>query len=215
MANERCDRIASRREEMANAITHGVGLLLSLVGTPLLVRAAMQRHQTLAIIAAAVFGGALIALYSASTLYHAVTHPETKSRLRLMDHIAIYVLIAGTYTPFMVGVLRGVWGWPMFGVVWGLALVGTVGKLRYRFRNEKLSTFLYVAMGWVAVIAIRPMLANMRTGGLVLLLCGGLLYTGGVIFYRQKRAWSHPVWHLFVMGGSACHFFAVLYYSAA
>ena len=208
------ERIASRQEEKANAITHGLGLLLSLVGTPFLVATAHARGDALAIAAAVVYGCTLIALYTTSTLYHAVSHHVTKNRLRLLDHVAIYLLIAGTYTPFTLGVLRGAWGWSMFTVVWVLAAIGVLGKLRYRFRNERVSTLLYVVMGWVAVIAVRPLLARMETTGFVLLLFGGVLYTAGVIFYRQRRSWSHPVWHLFVLAGSACHYFAVLLYSA-
>jgi len=207
-------RRASRREELANAITHGLGLLLSLIGTPFLVREALARGETLAVVGSGIFGGALVALYTSSTLYHSVSHHVTKHRLRLFDHIAIYLLIAGTYTPFTFGVLRGVWGWTLFGLVWAMALVGVMSKLRFRFKNERLSTMLYVAMGWVAIFAVGPLFSSMQTPGLVLLFGGGLLYTGGVIFYRQKRSWSHPVWHLFVMGGSACHYFAVLWYSS-
>lgn len=212
---ERCEsRRASRAEERANAITHGIGLLLSLIGTPILVRSALARGETLAVVGAGVFGGALVALYTSSTLYHAVTHHITKHRMRLCDHIAIYLLIAGTYTPFTFGVLRGVWGWVLFALVWLMALVGVLGKLRFRFRNERLSTALYVAMGWVAILAVGPLFSSMERPGLILLFSGGLMYTGGVIFYRQKSSWSHPVWHLFVMAGSACHYFAVLWYSS-
>lgn len=207
------ERIASRREEKANAITHAIGLLLSLIGTPVLVTTARGGGDALAIVAAVVYGVTLIALYTTSTLYHAVSHHVTKNRLRLLDHVSIYLLIAGTYTPFTLGVLRGAWGWSMLGVVWALAAIGVVGKVRFRFRNERISTLLYVVMGWVAVIAVRPLLTSMETTGFVLLFLGGVLYTAGVLFYRQKRAWSHPVWHLFVLGGSACHYFAVLLYS--
>lgn len=208
------DRIAGPGEELANTITHAVGLVLSLIGTPVLIAAALSRGETLAVVGAATFGGALIMLYAASTLYHLVKHPETKQRLRMLDHFAIYVLIAGTYTPFTFGVLRGAWGWTMFGIVWTLAVIGVVGKLRFRFANERASTALYVVMGWVAIIALRPMVKNMEWPGLFLLLAGGVMYTGGVLFYRQRRTWSHPVWHLFVMAGSACHYFAVLWYSS-
>jgi len=189
-------------------------MLLSLIGTPALVIASLARGEPLATIGAGVYGGTLIALYTTSTLYHAVSHHVTKRRLRLLDHVAIYLLIAGTYTPFSFGVLRGVWGWTMFGVVWLMAAIGVIAKVRYRFRNERLSTLLYVVMGWVAIIGIRPMLASMETEGFVLLILGGVSYTAGVLFYRQKRTWSHTVWHLFVMAGSACHYFAVLLYSA-
>lgn len=208
------DRLASPREEVVNALTHGLGLLLSLVGVPVLVNAARARDETLALVGSLVYGATLVALYATSTLYHAVSHHVTKNRLRLLDHLAIYLLIAGTYTPFTFGILRGGWGWTMFALVWLLALLGVLFKLRFRFSNDRLSTALYVAMGWVAIIAIRPLVVSMQAPGLLLLLGGGLLYTGGVIFYRQNRSWSHPVWHLFVLGGSACHYFAVLLYSA-
>jgi hemolysin III len=211
---EKVERIASRREEAANAITHGLGLLLSIIGTPALIIAARSRDDTLAIVGATIYGASLILLYTVSTLYHIVAHRVAKSRLRLLDHVAIYLLIAGTYTPFTFGVLRGNWGWTMFGIVWSLAVIGVLGKLRFRFRNDGASTLLYIAMGWVALIAIHPMVTSMQTPGVVLLAAGGVLYTGGCIFYRQKRAWSHPVWHLFVLAGSACHYFAVLLYSA-
>lgn len=207
------DRLASPREEIANAITHGIGLVLSLIGTPILIAAALSRGETLALIGSAIFGGSLITLYTTSTLYHAISHHITKNRMRLLDHVAIYLLIAGTYTPFMFGVLRGVWGWSMLAVIWTLALIGVIGKVRFRFRNERISTLLYVLMGWVAVIAIRPLVQSMESEGLLLLFGGGVLYSGGVVFYRQKRSWSHPVWHLFVIAGSACHYFAVLWYS--
>ena len=215
MLERRTDRIASRREEAANAITHGLGLLLSIIGTPALIMAARAREDTLATVGATIYGASLILLYTASTLYHVVSHRVMKFRLRLLDHVAIYLLIAGTYTPFTFGVLRGAWGWSLFATVWALAIIGALGKLRFRFRNERISTLLYVLMGWVAIVAVRPMLSSMQIPGLVLLAAGGVLYTGGVVFYRQKRSWSHPVWHLFVLGGSACHYFAVLLYSAS
>lgn len=214
MLERRIDRVASRREEAANAITHGLGLLLSIIGTPALIMAARAREDTLAIVGATIYGVSLILLYTASTLYHVVSHRVLKFRLRLLDHLAIYVLIAGTYTPFTFGVLRGKWGWALFGVVWSLAVIGVIGKLRFRFRYDRASALLYIGMGWVAIVAVRPMVTNMETMGLALLAAGGVLYTGGVVFYRQQRAWSHPVWHLFVLGGSACHYFAVLLYSA-
>ncbi len=208
------ERIASPREEVANAITHAVGLLLSVIGAPILVIAALACGDLLTIVGASVFGASLIVLYTTSTLYHAISHHVTKSRLRLLDHIAIYLLIAGTYTPFTVGVLRGAWGWTMFGAVWSMAAIGVFAKVRFRFRNERISTFMYLLMGWVIVIAIRPLVASMHGAGVALLVAGGVLYSAGVVFYRQKRSWSHPVWHLFVMAGSACHYFAVLWYSS-
>ena len=208
-------RIASPREELANAVTHGVGFVASLIGLPILVVAAASRGERAALVGVSVFGAALVALYAASTLYHAVSHPTLKQRLRVLDHACIYLLVAGTYTPFTLGVLRGRWGWTLFGIVWTLAALGVLFKVLFGGgAMAKLSTAVYVAMGWVVIIAIKPLVAAMDSAGLMLLVAGGLLYTGGVVFYVDKRrTWSHPVWHLFVMGGSVCHYFAVLFYA--
>ncbi len=208
------DRVATPGEEIANAMTHGVGFIASLVGLPILVLTAAARGERMAIIGASVFGATLITLYAASTLYHAIPHPTLKQKLRVIDHAAIYCLIAGTYTPFTLGVLRGVWGWTLFGLVWTLAVIGVLFKLRFGPRFQRASTAMYVAMGWVIIIALKPMLQLVPTAGLMLLAAGGLLYTGGCAFYLARKSWSHPVWHLFVMGGSACHYFAVLWYSS-
>jgi hemolysin III len=210
------DRVVSLREEVANAVTHGVGLVLSLIGMPILILAALDRGERATVIGASVFGATLIALYAASTLYHAIPHPSLKQKLRVVDHAAIYLLIAGTYTPFTLGVLRGTWGWTLFGIVWTLAALGVLFKVVFGSgAMAKVSTAIYVAMGWVIIIAIKPLMASMEHAGLMLLVAGGLCYTGGVIFYvDRRRAWTHPVWHLFVMGGSICHYFAVLWYAA-
>lgn len=208
------DRVATQREEIANAVTHGLGLLASLVGLPILVLAAAARGERMAIIGASVFGATLIALYAASTLYHAIPHPTLKQKLRVVDHAAIYCLIAGTYTPFTLGVLHGTWGWSLFGIVWTLAAIGVLFKLKFGPRFQRASTAMYIAMGWVIIIALKPLLQSVPTAGLALLAAGGLLYTGGCAFYLARKSWSHPVWHLFVMGGSACHYFAVLWYSS-
>lgn len=209
-------REASFGEELANALTHGVGFVLALVGMPFLVLSAMHSGERAMVIGMSVFGATLIALYAASTFYHAVPHPELKRKLRVVDHAAIYLLIAGTYTPFTLGVLRGTWGWTLFGIVWTLAALGVLFKvLLGSGKFAKLSTAVYLAMGWVIVIAIKPLMQSMDHAGLVLLIAGGLCYSGGVVFYVDKRrAWTHPVWHLFVLGGSACHYFAVLWYAA-
>lgn len=207
------DRIASPREELANALTHGLGLALSLIGVPILIIAAIASGERLIIVGACTFGATLVALYTASTLYHAIPHSTLKQRLRIADHIAIYFLIAGTYTPFMLGVLRGVWGWSLFGVIWTLAGLGVLFKLRCGAKFQRLSTLMYIAMGWAIIVAVKPMMLTMAGSGLLLLGAGGLLYTGGCGFYLARRSWSHPVWHLFVLGGSACHYFAVLWYS--
>jgi hemolysin III len=210
------NRVISLREEVANAVTHGVGLVLSLIGMPILILAALDRGERVTVIGASVFGATLIALYAASTLYHAIPHPTLKQKLRVVDHAAIYLLIAGTYTPFTLGVLRGTWGWTLFGIVWTLAALGVLFKVVFGSgAMARVSTAIYVAMGWVIIIAIKPLMASMEHAGLMLLVAGGLCYTGGVIFYvDRRRAWTHPVWHLFVMGGSVCHYFAVLWYAA-
>ena len=210
------DRIVGLREELANAVTHGIGLVLSLIGMPILILAALDRGERVMVIGASVFGATLVALYAASTLYHAIPHPTLKQKLRVVDHAAIYLLIAGTYTPFTLGVLRGTWGWTLFGIVWTLAALGVLFKVLFGSgAMAKLSTATYVAMGWVIIIAIKPLMASMEHAGLFLLAAGGLCYSGGVIFYvDRRRAWTHPVWHLFVMGGSICHYFAVLWYAA-
>ena len=208
-------RVASVREELANAITHGIGFVAALVGMPILVLAAMSSGERAAVIGASVFGATLIALYAASMLYHAVPHPRLKQRLRVIDHAAIYLLIAGTYTPFTLGVLRGTWGWTLFGFVWTMAALGVLFKVIFGSgRYPRVSTAIYVAMGWVLIFAIKPLVQSLDLAGLMLLLAGGVFYTGGVVFYIDKRrAWTHPVWHLCVLGGSACHYFAVLWYA--
>ena len=209
-------RVVTPAEELANAITHGVGFVASLIGVPILVISAMNHGERAAVIGASVFGATLVALYAASTFYHAIAHPHYKQRLRVIDHAAIYLLIAGTYTPFTLGVLRGAWGWTLFGFVWTLAALGVLFKVMFGSgRYSKVSTIVYIVMGWVIITAIKPLFLSMDRIGLILLVAGGLSYTGGVVFFLhdKRRAWAHPVWHLFVLGGSACHYFAVLYYA--
>jgi len=202
-------------EELANAITHGVGLLLSLVGVPMLVLSSLSRGDALLVAGMSVFGASLVAVYASSTLYHAVRPSRAKQLLQVADHVAIYLLIAGTYTPFSLGVLRGALGWSLLGVIWTLAALGIVFKVAFRTRFRRLSTAFYVGMGWVAIVAIRPLAQAMPGAGFWLLIGGGLFYTAGVFFYvRSSPRYMHAVWHLFVMAGSACHFFSVLHYAA-
>lgn len=202
-------------EELANAITHGIGLLLSLVGVPLLVLNSLSRGDALLVAGMSVFGAALVAVYASSTLYHAVRPSRAKQLLQVADHVAIYLLIAGTYTPFSLGVLRGALGWSLLGVIWSLAVLGIVFKVAFRTRFRRVSTAFYVGMGWVAIVAIRPLALAMPGAGFWLLVGGGLFYTAGVFFYvRSSPRYMHAVWHLFVMAGSACHFFSVLHYAA-
>ena len=168
-----------------------------------------------AVVGAAIFGSSAILLYLASTLYHAIPQPRIKDILRLLDHAAIFLLIAGTYTPITLGVLHGGWGWTLFGLIWGLALAGLIFKALVGVRFPRLSTLLYVAMGWVVVIAIRPLWLHMAAGGLIWLAAGGLAYSLGVVFFvlDEKVRYGHFIWHLFVLAGTACHFFAVLFYA--
>jgi hemolysin III len=198
-------------EEIANAITHGIGLLLSIAGFVVLLVLAALRGTAWHIVACSIYGATLICLYTASTLYHAVISPGVKRALRIFDHSAIYLLIAGTYTPFLLVSLRGPWGWSLFGVIWGLALAGVLFKFWFVERFVILSTAVYIAMGWLVVIAAKPVITHVPFTALIWLLAGGLAYTGGVILFAAKRIpYSHAIWHLFVLAGSICHYFAVL-----
>jgi hemolysin III len=209
-------RVQSLGEEIANSVSHGLGLLLAIVGLPFLVVNAMRSGSTLAVAGAAVFGSSAILLYLASTLYHAVSHERIKEMLQRMDHGAIYLLIAGTYTPITLGVLHGSWGWALLGVVWTLALAGVIFKTLVGVRFQRVSTLLYVAMGWGGLIAIQPLWLHMAPNGLLWLLGGGVAYTVGVVFFMldEKLRYSHFIWHLFVLAGTGCHFFAVLLYAS-
>jgi len=200
-------------EEIAHTITHGIGALLSIAGLTVLVAFASLNGDAWHITSSSIFGATLVILYSTSSLYHGISHPKAKSILQLLDHAAIYLLIAGTYTPFLLVSLRGIWGWSLFGVIWSIALIGIVLEFVDSKRFQKLSLWLYLGMGWIALIAINPMLEHVETGGLILLLLGGLSYSLGVIFFvRDHLAYNHAIWHLFVLAGSAFHFFSVLFY---
>jgi hemolysin III len=208
------ERILSAGEELANSITHGLGLALSLIAAPVLVVSAAATDDPWRIVAASIYAATLVSLYLASTLYHAARTAEVKAVLRRVDHAAIYLLIAGTYTPFTLVTLRGPWGWTLFGVVWGLALAGVLLKSLFGARLPALSTVIYLAMGWMIVLAIRPLSQAVDPAGLRWLMLGGALYTGGVVFYVWERIrFGHAVWHLFVIGGSMAHFMAVLWYA--
>lgn len=207
-------RHPSLGEEIANSVTHGLGLLASLVAAPALIVVA-ARGDAWRVVGSTVFAVTLVAMYAASTLYHSLPPSRAKRVFRVLDHGAIYLLIAGTYTPFTLGALRGAWGWSLFGLVWGLAVTGVVLKSVRGFRHPRVSTAVYLLMGWLVVVAIRPVTANLPLAGQLWLLAGGLAYTGGVVFYvLDHRRYVHAVWHLFVLGGSSCHFVAVLRYSA-
>ena len=203
----------STAEEIANSITHGVGLLLAMAGLATLVAFAVLRGTAWHIVGCSIFGATLVLSYLTSTLYHSIPSARAKSILRIFDHCAIFLLIAGTYTPLMLVNLRGPWGWSILGVVWGIATLGIVFKVTMLRKWTVVSVVLYVAMGWVVVVATKPLLSAVAPGGLLLLLLGGLAYTGGVIFYGLRRMpYHHAVWHLFVLAGSVLHFFAVLFY---
>ncbi len=199
--------------ERLNAWTHLVGTMLSISGASILITLAAMMGDPWKIVSVSIFGATLVLLYSASTLYHSV-RGRAKAILRKLDHLSIYLLIAGTYTPFCLVTLRGVWGWTLFGIVWGLALIGMLQEIRPRSEARILSLVIYAVMGWVIIIAIGPLLDHLETTGLVLLATGGLLYTGGIVFYAfddRFRHW-HGIWHLFVIGGSLLHYLAIALY---
>jgi len=209
------DRSQTVGEEIANAVSHGVGFAAALVGAPILISHGARQQGASAVVGASVFATTMLLLYLASTLYHALPHSRAKRVFRIIEHSAIFLLIAGTYTPFTLGVLRGPWGWLLLGLVWGLAGVGILLKIVGGVRYPILSTSIYIAMGWLVVIAIRPLALRVPTTGLVWLVLGGVAYTAGVPFFASKRLrFAHFIWHLFVLAGTVCHFFAVLWYSA-
>ncbi len=204
-----------RHEEWWNTLTHGVGLLLSLAGLVFLLAVTVSQGDSYRVAGCAIYGTCLVALYAGSTIYHAVHHDHWKRRLQVVDHVCIYLLIAGTYTPFLLTLMRGPWGWSLLALVWGLAAIGIAAKVGLGCQWEFLSTFGYVALGWIALVAVKPILATVPVGGMVLLAAGGITYTVGVIFYvYDSTPFFHAVWHLFVMAGSVCHFVAVVLYVA-
>ena len=206
----RGDHLHGIRDEIANALTHGVGAAAALAGGAVLITLAAIHGDGWQLAGAIVFGITLLLLYTASTLYHAIQHPIAKGRLKVFDHCAIYLLIAGTYTPFTLVGLRGPWGWGLFAAIWTLAVAGVVFKLFYTGRYPRLSTAIYVAMGWLVVVAMKPMLASIDAWTLGWLLAGGVFYTLGTYFYhRESIPYAHAIWHLFVIAGSVCHYVAV------
>lgn len=201
------------REEFANAVTHSVGLLLSIAGAIALIAVSMRHGTAWHVVSCAVYGATLVLLYLSSTLYHAISVPRLRPTLRLFDHSAVYLLIAGTYTPFTLVNLRGGWGWTLFSVVWGLALAGIIFKYFALDRFPVFSTIIYVLMGWLLIIGIKPVLTLVPLHGFVWLLAGGLFYTTGVFFFASKRIpYGHAIWHVFALCGSVCHYWAVFFY---
>ena len=202
--------MTQRGEELANALTHGARAIASVVALSILVVLAARGGDPFEIVSVAIFGATLLILYLASTLYHAARTVTAKARLKVFDHCAIYLLIAGTYTPFTLGVLRGGWGWSLFGVVWGLAVAGVTFKLFFTGRFRLVSTIIYIGMGWLGLIAAGPLVREVTPLALLWLVAGGIAYTAGTPFYHANRfRYSHAVWHAFVLTGSVCHVVAV------
>lgn len=202
----------SKLEEVLNSLTHGIGAGLSIAGMVVLIVLASMEADAWKIVSFSIYGASLALLYLASTLYHAIPHPRLKRPLKMLDHCAIFLLIAGTYTPFLLVNLRGPLGWTLFGVVWGLAVAGITLKLVFGHRYQKLQLGIYLGMGWLIIFASAQLAASVNSTGLALVVAGGVTYTLGVIFYVWERLpFNHAIWHLFVVGGSVCHFFAVYY----
>jgi len=209
------NRLQSFGEELANSISHGVGVIFSVIAAPILIVSAMQQGDVYSIVGSSVFATSMIILYLSSTLYHALPKKRAKGAFQIVDHIAIFLFIAGTYTPFALGVLRGTWGWALFGAVWSIALAGIMLKLIFGIKYPKISTAIYLGMGWLAITAIKPLIDSVLPWGLFWIIAGGVTYTIGVIFFvlDTRLPYAHFIWHLFVLLGTVFHFIAVLGYS--
>jgi hemolysin III len=209
------ERPQSKGEEIANSVSHGVGLLAAVAATPYLIKHAVV-HGAAVVVGVSLFAATMIFLYLTSTLYHAWPRGKAKHALRITEHIAIFLLIAGTYTPFTLGVLRGPWGWTLFGLIWAFSMAGVALKLIGGVRFPLVSTLLYISMGWLVIIAIGPMWKRMPHGGFLWILLGGVAYTSGVLFYSidHRLHYSHFIWHLFVIAGTILHYIAVYGYAS-
>ena len=206
-------RLQTPQEELINSLTHGFGLLLAIIGLVNLVIHAFLHGTAIHLVTVNIFCGSMIILYSASTVYHGVVSPRLKHICRILDHCSIFILIAGTYTPVALLMLPPAWGWTLFGIQWGLAAVGVTFKLFFTGKYDMVSTIVYLGMGWMAIVAMKPLIDHLPTGGLILMAAGGLSYSLGVIFYRMdKMVYAHAIWHLFVMGGTACHYLMIALY---
>ena len=210
------ERQQSLGEEIANSLSHGFGFVAAVASAPVLIVAAEQTGNAINVVGTSIFAATMVLLYCASTLYHAVSHHVAKALFRRLDHGAIFLMIAGTYTPFTLGALNGPWGWTLFGLVWGLAAIGVMLKAFDRIEHPVASLSLYLFMGWMCIFAIGPFQERVPLPGLLLLGGGGLAYMAGVVFYMidSRVRYGHFIWHLFVLAGTACHFFAVLGYAA-
>ncbi len=209
-------REQSRGEELANSISHGIGMVASLVGAPFIILHALHHDTARSVVGVSIFAATMVLLYLGSTIYHALPQGKAKRAFQIIEHSAIYLLIAGTYTPFTLGVLHGAWGWSLLAIIWGLALDGVILKMLDRLSRPVLSTGLYLLMGWLVVVAAVPMYARVPASGLLLLVAGGVAYTAGVAFFvtDARLRYGHFIWHLFVLAGTTCHYFAVLWYAA-
>jgi hemolysin III len=209
-------RAQSRGEELANSISHGAGLVATIVGAPFIILHAIERGETGYLIGVIIFAAAMVTLYLCSTLYHGLRPGRLKHIFRIVDHSAVYLLIAGTYTPFTLGVLHGPWGWTLLILIWGLALAGVALKVLRRITHPIISTMLYLLMGWLIIIAIGPLYDRLPASGLAWLVAGGLAYTVGTVFFfaDSRLRYGHFIWHWFVLAGTTCHYFAVYWYAA-
>lgn len=206
------DSVHHRIEEWINSVTHGIAALLSVVGTVLLIAGASQLGDIWKVVSFSVFGASLILLYIASALYHGARHPRLKTAFKTLDHCAIFLLIAGTYTPFLLVNMRGTTGWILFAIIWSLALTGVVLKVIFKNRFKLVRVGIYIAMGWLITLASSDLVANLSETALQLTIAGGIVYTAGVAFYLADRIpYMHAIWHLFVIGGSTCHFSAIYF----
>ncbi len=208
-------RIQSTGEEIANSISHGIGLVAVIVATPFMVLSAVRNAHPGFVVGVSIFCATLILLYLSSTLYHALPAGKAKQIFRVIEHSAIFLVIAGTYTPLTLGILRGPWGWTIFGIIWGLAAAGIALKLLGRVKHAVLSSAIYIAMGWTIVVASRPMIDRMQPAGVLWVVLGGLAYTAGTLFFAAHNIrYGHFIWHLFVMTGTAFHVLAITLYGA-
>lgn len=204
------------REEIANSISHGLALIMALAALPVLLMSAVRNGSTHFTVGATVFGLTIVLLYLASTLYHSLTHMRAKQFFQKVDHCAIFLLIAGSYTPFSLGVLRGPWGWSLLTIIWTLAIAGVTIKCIAGTRHLWFSMVLYLVMGWLAIVAVKPILTLVPLPGILLILAGGIAYSGGLAFFAAHRIrYNHFIWHLFVIAGTTCHYLAVLWYGAS
>lgn len=207
-------RVQTVGEEIANSVSHGIGFLAALVATPFLINAAVNRGTTASVVGVSIFAATMMLMYLTSTLYHGVPHPRAKQVLRILDHNAIFLLIAGTYTPILLGVFYGTWGWVLLSLVWSLALAGVILKTASGHKYHGISMAIYVGMGWIVVIFAKPLFEFMPLWGIFWLILGGLFYTGGILFYRNENMpYAHAIWHLFVLAGTVCHFISIIAYA--